>query len=187
MEKIVSCHVAPRYVGKVLNVWMWPGGCRQGWLCGCFGDKRPVCGAGVFGRVHAVSVGQGSAYLLSWTRCVSGSWQMEQISPGVTCTRSLSRGVPKLDAEARPVCYSLGHTTSPAPKRHRFVCPFPHSRVVCEMLGLNTGALVPHGGSGWAVRGAMATRRDEISCGFRMGGKNKGEMLFFLDFAKHHS
>jgi len=49
---------------------------------------------------------------------------MEQISPGVTCTRSFSEPVPKLDTKTKPVCYSVGLTTSPAHKQPCFVCAF---------------------------------------------------------------
>lgn len=40
-------------------------------------------------------VGQRGARLQSWVRCISGSWQMRQIWPDLTCTRSPSRWVTK--------------------------------------------------------------------------------------------
>lgn len=49
-----------------LSVWVWLDEYRQKWLYGCFRGKRPVYGVGAFDGV--ASLGQGSTYLLSWTR-----------------------------------------------------------------------------------------------------------------------
>lgn len=48
-------------------------GVDRGGCVGALGTRDLSVGQVSFGRVHAVSVGQGSAYLLSWTRSVSGS------------------------------------------------------------------------------------------------------------------
>lgn len=171
-------------LSKALNVWMWLGGCRQGWLFGCFEDERPVCGVGVFGRVDAVSVGQGSAYLLSSARCVSGSWRMDHISPGVTCTRSLQW------VSAKAGCKSQAHVL--VLRTHHLLSTqtalpclrFPRCRVVCEMPGWNTSAFMPYSGSGWAVLSTTVTWGCKTSHDCRMRGKNKGKMVL-LDFANH--